>query len=386
MPDIPRELERLHETLADARTPEDVFGVLQGLGAAERIEAVDRAFRMLARLAHPDAYQVKGAEAVRLATQAFQSLTDWHGKAKERIATGTYGSGTPHVPKKTGAFTVRSRTRVYTLEAMIAEGDITDLWHARYTDGKDQAQAVVKIARDSVDNDLVANESEVLMYLFDDASACGANFQRYLPKLIESFRIASPTHDMRQANVLQYLDGYYTFEQVRKAYPKGLDPRDAAWMFNRLLEILSYAQRRNVVHGAVLPPHCLVKPEDHALALVDWSYAIIEPTGGNDHIKAVSLEWESFYPKEVLAKKPPGTATDIFMAAKCAAYLLVGDSGLIPSCVPGDLETFLKKCLAADARTRPQDMWSLKEAYDGLLVRLYGPKRFRPFSMPDTNQ
>ena len=44
----------------------------------------------------------------------------------------------------------------------------------------------------------------------------------------------------------------------RAAYPDGVDPRDVAWMWRRLLVALGLAHRAGVVHGAVLPEHVLI--------------------------------------------------------------------------------------------------------------------------------
>ncbi|WP_198135999.1 MULTISPECIES: hypothetical protein [Roseiflexus] len=39
----------------------------------------------------------------------------------------------------------------------------------------------------------------------------------------------------RQANILRFETGAVTLEAVMRAFPQGLHPADAAWMFNRLL-------------------------------------------------------------------------------------------------------------------------------------------------------
>ena len=54
----------------------------------------------------------------------------------------------------------------------------------------------------------------------------------------------------------------------------GVDPRDAAWMWRRLLVALGFAHRAGVLHGAVLPEHVLIHPGEHGLVLVDWCYSV----------------------------------------------------------------------------------------------------------------
>ena len=57
--------------------------------------------------------------------------------------------------------------------------------------------------------------------------------------------------------------------QVHAAYPRGLDPRDAAWMWRRLLVALGTVHAAGVVHGAVLPDHVLIHPDLHD-TLIGW--------------------------------------------------------------------------------------------------------------------
>ncbi len=52
------------------------------------------------------------------------------------------------------------------------------------------------------------------------------------------------------------LDGFRSLTEVGTAYPDGVDPRDAAWMWRRLLVGLGFAHRAGVLHGAVLPTTC----------------------------------------------------------------------------------------------------------------------------------
>jgi hypothetical protein len=49
---------------------------------------------------------------------------------------------------------------------------------------------------------------------------------------------------------------------------------------------------------------------------------------------------------------------------------------------PKPMRTFAKGCLLASQHRRPGDAWRLLEEFDELLEGLYGPRRFRPFTMP----
>ena len=51
---------------------------------------------------------------------------------------------------------------------------------------------------------------------------------------------------------------------------------------------------------------------------------------------------------------------------------------------PAPLRAFLRGCTLPNPAARPQDAWSLLAELDDLLDRLYGPRAFRPFTMPAT--
>ncbi|MGH3238625.1 MAG: adenylosuccinate synthetase, partial [Streptosporangiaceae bacterium] len=56
----------------------------------------------------------------------------------------------------------------------------------------------------------------------------------------------------RHLNLIGRLTGFRSLAEVRAAFPAGIDPRDAAWMWRRLLVAAGAAHRAGVIHGAVL--------------------------------------------------------------------------------------------------------------------------------------
>jgi hypothetical protein len=52
---------------------------------------------------------------------------------------------------------------------------------------------------------------------------------------------------------------------------------------------------------------------------------------------------------------------------------------------PKPLRAFARGCLLTAENRRPQDAWRLLAELDDLLERLYGPRRFRPFQLPDVS-
>jgi serine/threonine protein kinase len=192
-----------------------------------------------------------------------------------------------------------------------------------------------------------------------------------VPRLVDTFRHKSDR--TRRGNVIAVSTHrpLYSLLEVMQRRPHGLDPRDAAWMWRRLLVALGTAHRAGIVHGAVVPEHVLIEPDDHGVVLVDWCYSA---TGPGERIPALVPRYRDAYPPEVLDRDPPGPHTDIHLAAGLM-------SGLMGDRAPKSLRRFADGCRLASPRQRPDDAWRLLRELDELLHRLYGPRKFRPFVM-----
>jgi hypothetical protein len=320
---IQAEAVRLIET---ARTPADLFGA-EG----------PRAYRRLVRLVHPDAGGPR---------EAFDRLTAlW---------------------RAYGPVTIRTRRAAYTLAGDPVRGDLANLY--------DAGDAMVKIPRDPGVNDLLEREAVALRQLPKDGDG---RFLPYVPRLLESFRHRDEaTGAERRVNAIARLDGFHPLTDVRAAHPDGVDPRDVAWMWRRLLVGLGFAHRAGVLHGAVLPEHVLIHPERHGLVLVDWCYSVpgCHPDRSG-RVPAMVPRRADWYPPEVPARETAGRGTDIFMATRCMTYLMADRA-------PKALRAFARGCVLPARHRRPRDAWRLLAELDELLERLYGPRRFRPFHLP----
>ncbi|MFY1631729.1 serine/threonine protein kinase [Solwaraspora sp. WMMB335] len=317
-----------------------------------------RRYHQLARLLHPDT-AAGGTAARARATAAFIRLTGlWQ-----------QGTAASDVSLDTGR-------RRYVIEAGPRyAGDLADLYRHRGTPSTGAGRFVdgelVKIPRDPANNDLMAREVTALRQLVDRGDP---RYLPYVPRLVDSFRHRDTggAGTVRQISVVGTATGLRSLAEVRRAYPQGVDPRDAAWMFRRLLVGLGFAHRAGVVHGAVLPDHVLIQPDEHGVVLIDWCYA---STSG-EAVPALVASYRDWYPDEIRQRRTPGPGTDIAMAAGCLAWL-TGDRA------PNAIRRFTAGCRLAALRRRPDDAWRLLAEFDDLLERLYGPRRFRPFAVAD---
>ncbi len=244
---------------------------------------------------------------------------------------------------------------------LAARGDLANLYRT--------GRGLLKVARDPADNDLMDAEAGALTGIREDVDF---RFGAYFPVLAQTQRLVDPRSGAeRRANLIAELDGFVNLAQVGAAFGGALDPRDAAWMWRRLLVALGAAHRAGVVHGAVLPEHVLIHPAEHGLVLVDWCYSGRPPY----RLPAMVARHRDRYPPEVLAGQPAGPDTDIWLATSCM-------TGLTGDRLPAPLAAFARGCLLASPRRRPQDAWALLGELDELLGRLYGARKFRPFAIP----
>jgi hypothetical protein len=299
------------------------------------------------------------AEAVRAIEEAdgFAELTNGHAGAAFVDPADAYRKLSKIVhpdaaPAALGATATQAFAKLSALWAnrattAVAAGDIADL-HA--VDG-----GLLKVPRSHADNDLMAAEAAALRTLWTDGDP---RHRAYAPRLIESVTRT----DGRVVNKLERLHGFLTLAEVLRRRPGGIDPRDAAWIWRRLLVALGWAHRAGLVHGAVLPAHVLIHPTEHGVVLVDWCYAV--RTG--NRIPALVAEHRADYPPEI----PHVTAaTDIYMATVLMGRLIKDK--------PKPVQRFLDGCLYDAPRMRPHDAWALLAELDDML----GRRTFRPFTI-----
>lgn len=382
MSDLLTELRAAATAIEAASVAEDVFGALHGSKESQNEQLVNL-FRQLVRTVHPDKHPGATDSDKESAATAFGKLTAFRDEAEQKIEAGTYGLRKARVERDTpiSPTIIQVRNKKYILGRIISEGDIADVYGGTIQDDPKNVELAFKLVRSVADNDLMDREAEILKELYPKDQA-DEQFYRYLPKLLDNFRLRGTSGSMRAVNLFPRALGFYSLAQILREYPNGLDFRDVVWMFKRLLVAIGFAHEQGFVHGAVVPAHVLVHPIQHGAKLVDWHYSVTTDDG--DRVPAISKSWKVFYAPEILAKEQVRPATDIYMAAKCAVALLGGDadSGKMPDTVPSFIQSFLTSCLVRSPARRPDDAWKLHEEFDELLKRTVGKPKYRALAMP----
>lgn len=364
---------RIAEAVASGNC-EDLFGKLTG-SKAGKLDMIKAQFIAMAWLLHPDR-----AGRSKKAADAMANLTNLRRVAKDQVEAGTYGK--PVVPP----VTIKSKL-TYSNVVALAAGDISDVYVADCVLDAKPRRAVIKISRDQRDSDLVETEARILKQLHGVDNKDKAFFLRYLPRLVETTRIQVGTVH-RQANVFTYRDGFIPIVDLIKAFPRGLDPRDVAWIWRRSLEVLTWVHDLGIIHGAILPPHILVNLSNHGGMLIDWSYALDLKKNPAAHVSAISPAFKHYYPPEVFRKDRATPALDLYMLTRCMVALHVGSSAEvaletgIPDSMPVPIRRFIEACLIPNPARRHTSATDAYREYDAILKRLYGPPTFRDLKLP----
>jgi hypothetical protein len=282
---------------------------------------------------------------------------------------------------------VETPTRIYTLGRLFTKDDLCNIYRCTFKRDDKEWEGLFRLAHDPADNDLVQNEAQTLYYFqqcpdYDE-------FQPLVPSILESFvyqdaAISKP----RQVNIasldeqITFLDELYSLQEVKQTFPAGIHPKDMAWMWRRVLNVLGFAHKNGVIHGSVLPPYVWIEPRGHKVMLMGWGFSVRAPAGESEKLKALSISYESWYPPEV--KKPAEPGLDISMAARCMLSLMAIDplakkeSDIDLPTLPTGLRRYFWRCLS----TR-QSAWQLLQEFDGIIEDCWGPREFRVFRMPE---
>lgn len=341
-----------------AEKPEELFGGEPSLTAVE----LKKRYRKLLLEVHPD----HNPAEKQLAEKAFFLLQKWYDIAVKKLDSKSYG--------RSPIIEIVSKNNRYVGYQEPVSGDLSDIFCAS---DQHACQVIIKILHHPKNNDLIAAEKRSIQII--NRQLALDPLRPHFPTFIEQVKLKDKNGAERLANVLMLEKGTYSLADVKRRFPSGVDPADGAWMFHRLLAGLAKTHELGLVHGAVLPTHLLIRPEDHNGILIDWCYSVEI----GDRIQAISPPYQHYYPPEVLAKRPASAATDVYMAAMTMLEILGGDGkrGQPSPQTPPLMAALLKSCLIQSPHRRPQDAWEVFEQSHSICKKLFGKPVFREFEM-----
>ena len=343
-----KELQLLRDRIISAASPQALFGELEGANT-EKLAALNTKYFKLAKQCGVS-NELTDPKAIDLSREAFEALSELYRSAQESIRHDGYGDATAitkAATDETVLAVVQAGQNVYSLRELLAEGDVAMVYRASYEDEKGVAHKVcVKIAKNTADNELIANEQKILAKLKHVS----------LPQLIEEFELP----DGRAATALSFAEGY-NFHQLRDMpiHSNGLKDPDyhIGWILERQLSVLGYLHSCGIVHGSVEPAHLIVQPQTHNVVLIDFCWAVKNPTE-KKHIK---IAQEFYSAPEVYAKEKPHPGMDIYGLGKSAIYLVGGDPGMsdLPDSIDRMYGKFLERMKEESTEIRANDAYQL---------------------------
>jgi serine/threonine protein kinase len=360
------ELERVNESLQKCSSPEQLFGKLAGT-KEEQLQAARVIYLKLAKVVHSDLYLLKSDK--ELAHQAFTKLNALWSLCQSRVHDGHYGTSIPTLQKSKTPVVMKSANHTYIVESGLAGGDMSNV----YIGTNGTRQVLLKVSRSYTLNSFMENEYTRLSSLADKLEKT-VSLKRYFPAIIETFMVKDgKTREVRWVNVFEYEPGYHPLPTVSLEYPEGVDQRHFAWMWNRIMTVLSAIHSEKIFHTSILPANVLINPDTHGMMITGWGFAV---SSGSKPL-ALSKSYLDWYAPEIKQKLPVTPSTDIFMAAQCMIYVL-GGNPITPLSAKVDIRfrRLLDSCIIKSQARRSSDAWQLYEAGRKLQDEVFGKRQF----------
>ncbi len=154
---------------------------------------------------------------------------------------------------------------------LLAHGADTEIWLGERLSIYPE-RVIIKIAKSAAAETHLHEEALKLQQL---QSLADPFFSRLLPHFIEISPVFS-----RACLILRAPQGYWgSLANVLPHYPHGLPAEHTVWIWRRILNILSFLEKKGFAHGALSPDHLLVHPRDHGIHLIAWRRLHEAPIG-----------------------------------------------------------------------------------------------------------
>lgn len=302
--------------------------------------------RTLLKTAHPDLHpgnEDKAAKAFMLINSLWTHKT---------VDPPTAAKATTGIPNDT----IISKKHEYKIKRIIRNANGVTTFSASYDAGHENV--MIQLAtHPKVGTELI----EGARHLKHIRTEIPADYLDFYPETIDVFHLKQD-NDKLSGIVIPSPAKFYTLQEVKEDYPDGIDGRDVAWMYRRMLVAIGNAHDSGIAHGAPDEAAFLIHPETHGLWLTNWQYS--QELGRDVHM--VNAFTKSFYETD----KATSIRTDLRIATKTALNLLDYRS---PKQLRYGLSGFFNypPATARDALAE----------FDDLLKNVYGASSFHEFKM-----
>jgi tetratricopeptide (TPR) repeat protein len=299
-----------------------------------------------------------------------------------------------------------ARIGAYTIERLLGRGGMGEVWHARRSDGRFEAECAIKFLDDAVSQEKLAERFRREGRLL--ARLAHPNIARLLD--------AGATTDGKQFLVLEYVDGQ-RIDHYCEAHDLNVEARIR--LFADAVLAVAHAHSNLIVHRDLKPSNVLVT-RGGAVKLLDFGIAkligVQRPDGDESTrtlVEDIVLTPEYAAPEQLLGELP-STATDVYQLGMLLYVLLIGRhplrsagtradriraalagrvprasdlaSGALRKKLRGDLDAILGTALHPDPHRRYQTAAALRDELLRYLsrepviarrgARMYGMRKF----------
>lgn len=380
------ELEITLVRIEAGKTPEDIFGIYPSSSTGELLEKVRKIYLRLQHVVHPDFYSDRDSVWERVKNASGNLNAKWE-EAKKRIEQGIYGTNKTVEVEDNKPVVVQSRLYTYTLIKRIHVGNTCGVFEGTAQDKKGNLlHAVIKVPHSKDDNDLMDREAKNLGRIranvdklrgTPEGDGFVENALMVLPRFLESVRLKEGKVVNTFIRIPGYESGWYSVEQIRNKFPKGVDSRVMVFICNRALESLVLAHESGVTHGAITPNHIIIHAAKHLGNVVDWSSSCF--TKESEKIPYHDKDVERFMDPEVVKSRTPFQSSDLYSLAKsmiCVSGVDPEDIATSPIELEDEFCYFFNKCLQPNRRHRFSSSRIAYDEFRRIQKEVFGPPKF----------
>jgi|CXWL01.1.fsa_nt_gi hypothetical protein len=376
-------LESTAVRFSSAKSYQEIFGMLPKGSEDVQMEHLRHQVRYLMKIVHPDVHA--DADKVK-AGQVFDELNQLRKAAEQAVKEKRYekpfGARSPLARAGGKTFNLASAKGIYELHAdSFAKGDFS-VFYRGHLQGVDNVSVVAKVASAPASNSWLEKEASMLIR-FRDAKKGDAlsSIAKFVPELLDTFLVENAKQKRYRVVVMRDSPDMVSVSDIIRAYPSGLDPRDASWIYRRILAQTLAASMAGVVHGAMTSDHVLVDPYTHNPLHTGWAHSVKD-----GRITHIVDRFRDYYPPEVFEKKKVTHQTDLYMAGKMMIHLLGGDvkRNSLPRLVPSSVAQVILRSIEPSPARRPQDGLQLLDEFTRVIRQEWG-RAYRPLTIPLRN-
>ena len=332
------------DDLLSAKTPSDLFSPTLDTKTAQK------RYQRLLRIAHPDV----NPDETQKAEQAFKHLNKiWE--------TYISQNGTLHKTKNTNS--IKTKKHEYQFADKRYQIDGIAYFNATYDAG--YKKAFIALSTTPENNTAFVESMKKLNTVRKNSAT---EIKGFFPEVIDSFYFTANSKDLAAVTLEteEPFEEMFSLRDVLTRYPQGIQDKDIAWIYRRMLMALAETHKSGYVHNGLYLDSLMIHPARHGVILKDWQYAV--PI--NEPANLLNKEIVKYYSADVLGSKPVTPKHDITLAARTAIELLTKNS--IPR---------FRRALEGTATYPPAEAETALEEFDSLIKELWGKREWHEFIM-----